>query len=159
MKKKIFGLILIAIFLIGAPIFYLNSQKANWESDILGQIINCQVGDKIEKTFTLNNDKTFKMMVLPFDVWGNYEVENLDNNSSTADVKFTAKFLHSSRGDRSNSLKNKDLQWEMKIDFSNKNALKINSDDVKIDFSKDEKSANWQVSANQRQIFNQCSAE
>lgn len=158
-KKKIFGVILIAIFLVGAPIFYINSKKTSWENDILGQIINCRVDGVTEKTFTLNADGTFKMMILPFDVWGTYELANFDEKSGKTEVIFTAKNLYSSKGNRTDSLKEKPLKWQMSLDFGKKNDYHTSIDTVKMAFSEDEKSAIYEVISGEKQVYRGCFVE
>lgn len=155
--KFIFSIV--AFLLIsGVSVRFFAPQTATFES-IAGKILNCKVGDSIEKTFTLNSDGTFKMMILPFDVWGNYEIQNHDIEAGTADIILTATNIFSEKGNRTSSLKNKELKWSMKIDFSKANSVNVDSDTVAMSFSDDEAEALWQVLSNERVILEGCFEE
>ena len=149
---------LVGILLFGVLSYFWSFRKGNFE-DLAGKIINCEVGGITEKTFTLNADGTFKMMILPFDVWGHYTVENRDDKAGVADVKFAATNIFSENGNRTKSLEREPLEWSMRVDFSRADSVDVESDDVVMRFSDDGSEALWEVLSDNKIVITECREE
>lgn len=156
-RKIYFAPAILAVILLGAFLFNLNNRAGNFQEEVAGRIINCS-NSAVLRTFTLFPNGEFKMMNLPADIWGTYAAKNINEDTKTAEVQFTAKKIYTSHGEMSSLLTEKPMRWTMKTEWR-KGAVDVKMENVIFTLGQTAEASSFEVKSQDLLEFSDCKAE